>query len=272
MGFVNRHLFGFLWRRHRLSASTCALAPCVLGVLVGLIYPTLSGQREAAKSLLKIGQRFFGGSQHLDLFSALGAFTMPFQHPVALILFAVIGAIPATALPAGERGRGGLDLLLATPLERRSLVATVGCFQSLRGFMIGMGAYAGALLGAGLAGEWVHIPVGQFLVLMLNAAALSFCWGSVALVVSVHASDRSTAMRSTFILVFGFFLVDIASRLWREGRWLGNLTPYGFLRPADSVGPMGDAGLAWRNIVILLTTSLALQIWAAKAEVTRATA
>lgn len=208
----------------------------------------------------------------MDLFSALGAFTMPFQHPVALILFAVIGAIPATALPAGERGRGGLDLLLATPLDRRSLVVTVGGFQMLLGAMIGMGAYAGALLGAGIAGEWAHIPAGQFSVLMLNAAALSFSWGSVALVVSVYAPDRSSAMRSTFILVFGFFLIDIASRLWRQGRWLGNLTPYGFLRPADSVGPRGDAGLAWRNIAILVAFSLALQAWAARAEGKRASA
>ncbi len=269
---MNGHLLGFLWRRHRFSAAICAAAPGVLGVLVGLIYPTLSGQREAAKALFKIGQRFFGGSQHLDLFSALGAFTMPFQHPVVLILFAVIGAIPAIALPAGERGRGGLDLLLSTPLERRDLVGTVGVFQAVLAFMIGAGSLAGALVGAAMAGEFAHIPLGQFGVLMLNAAALSFCWGSVALVVSVYAPDRSAATRSTFILVFGFFLVDIAARLWRQGRWVGKLTPYGYLRPADSVGSLGDAGLPWRNIAVLVVVGIGLQTWAARVEEKRTAA
>ena len=96
---MNRVLLGFLWRRHRLTTLLCGVAPVLIGVVVGFVYPTFSAQRAMVQAF-RYSTKFFGQGQ-LDMLSVSGSFSMVFQHPFILLLYAVAPSIAPIGLIAG---------------------------------------------------------------------------------------------------------------------------------------------------------------------------
>ena len=174
---MNGPLLGLLLRRHRLSLGLCGLIPVALGIVAGLLYPTFA--RERALITAFASQLRIVGEQ-VDLLKPAGAFTLGFQHPLVLLTLALAPAIPATALPAGERGRGGLDLLLATALPRRAMLGTVLAVVGLAAAWLGATAMVGAGIGSTLAGVAGEVPWGALTVVAANAIALALVSGTGA--------------------------------------------------------------------------------------------
>lgn len=244
-------------RRHRLFIFLGSLVPCAIGVIIGYIYPKYAVQAKQLMSIFGQFARFFGQGD-MDLFSAVGAFSLPFQHPLTLALLAILPSIAAIAIPAGERGRGVLDQLLATRLERGALLRTVVVFQVLCAPVFGAFMLTGSYIGANVSSVENVIPWGGFAVVVLNGVALFLCFGGVSLLVSTLARDRAQCTGIYSILVVVFFLVDVTARMWTAGAWLRWITPYGLLRPSDVVGVGGDISEGWISIAILLAAWAAL--------------
>jgi ABC-type transport system involved in multi-copper enzyme maturation permease subunit len=247
--FFEITLFGFMARRHRLGIGLAILIPIIMGVVVGILFPTYAPQREAFK-VFKFAARFLGQGQ-IDPFGAESTFSLPFQHPLCLLEIAVVAGIAAMALPAGERGRGSLDLLLATPLERGTLMRTLIIFQIFVAGLAASAALFGALFGAWFGEAWSEIPLDRFLALGGIVAALTAFLAGLATWISVEARDRAQATLHYGIAVGVFFLLDVAARMWMDGQWLGWLTPYGYLRPPRVIAAEG-LGIALRDAGVLL--------------------
>lgn len=249
-------IYRFLWRRHRMTVILCALAPIAIGIIIGFVYPTYAKERQLLK-IFKISGRFFGADQ-MDLFSPEGAFTMPFQHPFVLVLYALVTGAAAVGVPAGERGRGGLDLLLATPLERGTLMRAVTAFMATAAAIIGLSAFLGGCAGAVVAGELSALPLALYLRIAASAAFLSLCLGSIGLLMSVVAADRGQATIWYGTGVFIALSLDVAARLWRGGAWLGKLSPYGWFRPADLLSAETLGPWAMQSAVLLGASAAAM--------------
>ncbi len=256
---MNSTLLRLTIRRHWLSVSLCALLPLIIGGVIGLVYPTYSQERQLAR-LFKLGTQFFGKGGQIDLFSPAGSFSLPFQHPTVLIIYAVITAIPAMTLPAGERGRRSLDLLLSTQLSRTTLVGTLSLFSSLVAILIGLSAYLGAWIGASMSEVTELIPWGTYAMVACNSTSLCAFWSGVAILVSVLARDRASATLYYGVLVAGALSIDIAARLMKSGDWLAWYTPYGYLRPARVIGVETGFQPCIRDIAALLTCALVLHL------------
>ena len=254
---INRVLFELLVRRHRLSTSLTLLVPSLIGVGVGVVYPQYRDLRKLAEAF-KFANRFYGGEQ-LDLLSPAGSFGFPFQHPLSVTALIIATAIPAMAFPAGERGRGALDLVLATPLERRKLVGTVFSFQALIAPLAALSCMAGAVFGGSLAGVADQLPWGRYAVVAGVYAALGFALGGMALWVSVRSRERSSATFGYGAMMTLFMIIDTVARLWPKGTWLGYLTPLGYLRPAAVIA-RGDFGVAYRDGAMLLVMAAAFYV------------
>jgi hypothetical protein len=242
---MNGPLFRLLLRRHRFAIALLAFVPVILGGVIGFVFPKFAQQRAFLKAFGNITA--FLGQGEIDLLSPRGAFTMPFQHPMLLLLFAVVVAIPATGLPAGERGRKALDLLCAAPLSRTAAMGTVTMLIVLAGLLMGAAGMVGAFVGAWFAGELgSDIPWGTYLAVAGNVAALCICLGGGALCASAAAPDRGTAALWYGVGVVLFFIVDVTARMWKAAGWLEWCTPYGFHRPASAVsirgGPLHAVG------------------------------
>ena len=130
---------------------------------------------------------------------------------IASLVSLVIYLVPLIALIlgfdaiVGERERGSLDLLLSMPLTRLELL--LGKFAGLSAALAcatvaGFGA-VGVLLGTRLpAGALVHY--GGF---MLSSILLGMAFLSLAIAVSVFASDRTRASGAAIAVWFFFVLV-----------------------------------------------------------------
>ena len=247
----------FLWRRHRVAVVLCGLVPLIVGTLIGLVYPTFAKERALLK-VFKMSTRFFGQDK-MDLFSPEGAFSLPFQHPLVLIAYAVMPAIVAMALVAGDRGRGSLDLLLATSISRRFLNLAVGTFQALCCLYLSTTCFLGCFLAAAISGDASAFNPGSYTVIALTAFGLTGVFGGFASLVSLGAENRGQATLRYGILIFSFFIIDVAARLWRDGEWLAYLSPYGYLRPAKVLTANVDV-LLGREPALLIFFALVLRI------------
>ena len=264
---MRRALLAFLWRRHRLSMGLCLFIPLLVGTGVGLMAPQLQQQREAFASLPFLAR--FLGSNAASAFSNVTLLSFPFRHPLVLLLYAVFPAIPILALPAGERGRGGLDMLLAAPLDRRALVHALALFVLLAIPVVIAFCFAGSMLAALIAGELERIDVARFALAAPPAGALIATWTGAALIVSVRARNRASATLTYAAFVTTAFLIDSIARIATGVEWMAKFTPYGYYRPDHVI--LGSA--PWiANAVGLATVGVLLTLVAAELQARRTSA
>ncbi len=227
-------MLGFLWRRHRLTLALALLVPVVLGVTTGLLAPQIRQHQRLLESLPIVAG--FLGSEYTSALSPISLFCAPYQDPLASIVFAVFPAVPAIALLAGERGSGGLELLLATPLERGRLIATAGLFALLTTAMLPVACFAGTVCGAAVADDLAVLPLARFWLAGANAWGVALFWAGAGLVMAAVARTRGSATLALAVAVTLALTLDSMSRLAPQARLAARFTPFGYLRPADVVG------------------------------------
>lgn len=227
-------LWRFLLRRHGRQLALAWLVPVIVGTVAGIVYPTYARNREALRPIVRLFAKAVD-QETLDFLSPGGFFAMPFQHPITMLLLALTAALPALALPAGERSRGALDLLLATSLTRRRLVRTVGLLVLPAAFCYGWAPYLGIEIGARLAGEAGALPYGRFRLVALQAGALGVALGGIGLWASAVAEDRGGAtLRYVVFCVFAL-MADVVARFWGGQEWTRWFTPLGYYRPSEVI-------------------------------------
>lgn len=221
-----------LWRARR-GCALALLLPLLVGIVNGLAYPGWSREREVLRPVV---QRLSGWMRsdviNVDIFTPEGAFLIPFQHPLTLLAAALAAATLMLQMPAAERGRGGLEILLSTALTRRRLVASLALAIVPVALLLGHAPLFGSVLGALCVGEAQHLPLGTYWLVALNYAAL-VCWfGCLALRVSVAARDGARAMRIYALCAGVAMLLDFISHAVRHLEWVRLATPYGWYEPS----------------------------------------
>jgi ABC-type transport system involved in multi-copper enzyme maturation permease subunit len=257
---VNPVLFRLLLRRHGWLCAFCAVPPLGLGTVMGIIYPLFEKERQTFAPFFGFVRRFF--SDFPDFMTPAGAFVWPFMHPMTLLSLAIAPAIPVLALPAGDRGTGTLDLLLATPLRRGSLIITLGTFLIPVSALIALAAYAGSLIGASVAGVIDQVDPGAYALVALNAWLLSMCLGFLGLLVSTLSPHRGTATWVLVALLLLFFIVDVLGSLWRGAAWIGSLGPLGYYDPVALIArPPGTLAFDAAVLVVSIGALWGLALW-----------
>jgi hypothetical protein len=245
---MNGTLFRFVLWRHRLAFIASWVVPVLIAVVAGLVYPTYAADREALTRVLKLFSKFFS-EDVVDMMSPVGFLLIPFQHPLTLLMLAITAAVAPIALPAGDRGRGLLDLMLATPLSRRALARTVLVVILLGGATFGWAPYLGVWIAAWLSGYTADIPFDKCAIVALNAGALVVALGTSALFCSATAEDGGSATTRFVGFVVVTLAVDVISRFWRQGRWLRWTSLLGYYHPHDLVA---ERVSPWLTIGVLL--------------------
>lgn len=179
---------------------------------------------------------YFGGAQQ----GAVGFRSIEFT--IASLVSLVIYLIPLIALIlgfdaiVGERERGSLDLLLSMPITRFELVlgkylglAAALAFSTVAGF----GLVAIVLSTELSLGALLH-----YFGFMLSSVLLGMAFLSLAVMVSVFASDRTRASGMAIALWFFFVLVFdlllLGGLVITGGHYGGEIFPYLLLaNPAD---------------------------------------
>jgi hypothetical protein len=116
-----------------------------------------------------------------------------------------------------------------------------------------------------VAGESAAVPLLAYGRIACHATALCAALGALALFVSVLARDRGAAALAYGAVIFVAMALDVASRLWMRGEWIGRFSPYGWFRPARVLSTP-DVTASFTHAGVLVLAAAVFMTAAAMAE------
>jgi ABC-type transport system involved in multi-copper enzyme maturation permease subunit len=257
---VSGVLFRRTWAAQRVRLLVVMLALAAWGFLLPVVYATFGKEVEAlARSstfanVFDILSRYTGG----NVFSVQGTVALGLVHPIALALVAIQVVGFAAAAVAGERQRGTLEVLLARPLERRVLYATLLAatllFTALTEAAVLGGIVAGALL-FGVAGDLRAIDIA---LCWLNAVALFGALGAISLAASVSFDRLGPAMGIAVGVTIVGYAAEFLGTLWPDAAWLRVASPFRYFQPTRILAGTFEP----RDLLVLGAVFAAAVTWA----------
>lgn len=229
---MNGPLFGrtLAWQRVRWAIIVVAIFGW--GILIPVFYTAFSDAvRELANSGAFPEELLSFGSG--SLFSLPGAVTLGTQHPLALAMLAVFAVGATSTSIAGERQRGTLEVLLARPLTRRGLYATITAALLLVVATVLAAMLAGFLVGAAVQDVLVELPVEHMPMVFLNGFLLWGAFATFGLAASVTFDRPGPALGLTIAYLIVNYFFEILGSLWREAEWTQEYSLFHHFQPAE---------------------------------------
>jgi ABC-2 type transport system permease protein len=257
---MNLVLLRHTWRSQRLKLGIVAIALAGWGLLMPIIYSQFGVQ---FKQLFESGviPKQFAQFGEGDVFSLSGAIGLGFIHPIAIILNSVFAVGFAAGAIAGERQRGTLEVLLARPISRRQVHATL-LVATLLFIAIAIAAIlVGTVAGAAAFGVLDEIDGSRLPLVWLDGVLLFAAIGSISLAASASFDRLSPALGVTIGVTIVSYFLEILGSLWPDASWLQPYSLFHYLRPKelltgtiDLFGPalmlaVAVAGVAWAVVV-----------------------
>lgn len=254
---MNLPLLRHTWRAQRLKLGLVSLALAIWGFVLPVVYGAFGIDfREFVESgIFPEAFASFGGG---DVFSLSGSIALGFIHPILIILVSVFAVGFSTSAIAGERQRGTLEVLLARPVSRRVVYATLAL--SVSGFIaIAIAAFLlGSTLGAGAAGVADELAFDRLPGLWLNGVLLFGSFAAIGLAASASSDRLAPALGVTVGILVVMYFFDVLGSLWPDAEFLQPFSLFHYLQAKAIL--IGTA--AATNSVLLGTVIVAGVVYA----------
>ena len=216
---MKRALFGRTVAANRVRLIACAIGLLAWGAILPVMYASFGKDIATLVTSNPMFEQFsrFGGG---DLFSLTGAMALGFIHPFTLLLMGIMAiGYPALAI-AGERQRGTLEIILARPMSRRAMYATV-----LVAGLLFLGVLLAIELGAQVVsasamGVGDELVLGNVVLLWLNGWLLFTAFLAIAFAASVSFDRLPPALGVPLVFLLLNYLADVIGSLWPDAAWL----------------------------------------------------
>lgn len=225
-------LFGrtLAWQRTRWIIVSLAIFGW--GVLIPVFYTAFSDIiRDLANSGAFPEELMSFGSG--SLFSLPGAVTLGTQHPLAIAMLGVFAVGATSTAIAGERQRGTLEVLLARPLSRRTVYATILVAALVFVGLTLVAAAAGTLIGSAIGGVLGDLALDRLPIVWLNGMLM---WGAVSaigLAASVSFDRLTPAIGITLAIVIVSYFLYVLGSLWPDAKGLEPYSLFNYLDARD---------------------------------------
>ena len=236
---MNRHLLLQTWRWQGPKLAVISVLLIGWGFLFPFFYVTFA---EAFRDLIDSGvvpTQFaeFGSG---DLFSLSGSIALGMVHPLFLALIGIFAVgVSATAV-AGERQRGTLEVLLARPISRRAVYATLAvALVALIAIPLAT-TLAGVLVSANVNGVADELDAARLPLLWLNAFLLWTAFAAFGLAASVTFSRTGPALGLTLAYVLVMYFVEILGSLWEEAKPYQDWSVFHHFQPKEVLAGKAD--------------------------------
>jgi ABC-2 type transport system permease protein len=251
---VNRALLGHTWRSQQVKLVIVCLGLAIWGALFPIIYVSFGETfRQITDSGLIPKQLMeFGGG---DVFSLSGSIALGSIHPIAIVLNSIFAVGFAVAAIAGERQRGTLEVLLARPLSRRSVYATLLVATLLFvGVAMAM-TIVGVVIGSAFAGVANELVADRLALFWLNGVLLFGAFAAIGLAASVSFDRLSPALGITVAVVVVMYFLQVLGTFWPDARFL---QPYSLFHYYDPKAILGGTARAGDFIVLAVISAIAI--------------
>jgi len=216
------------WNRIRLLAVS--LAAFGWGLLIPTIYVGFS---DALRQLMNSGAiprelLSFGSG---NFFTVPGAMTLGLQHPLAIAFVGIFAVGASAGAVAGERERGTLEVLLARPISRRVLYATLMTSAVILVGLIVAALLVGQIAGLAVQGLTDEVSLGWMPLVFVNGLLLWSAFAAFGLAASVSFDRLSPALGLTMAYVLVNYFLEILGSLWRDVAWSQQYSLFHYFNP-----------------------------------------
>lgn len=258
---MNRALFAHTWRSQRTKLLVVCVAIAAWSTFLPVIYQSFGIQMKALVDSGVIPKQLtnFGGG---DVFSLGGAIALGYVHPISIILVSIFAVGFATSAVAGERQRGTLEVLLARPLSRRGIYATLLAAVLLFIGLVLIAGSIGTMIGSAVVGVLDELALERLPMLWLNGFLL---WGSIAaigLAASVSFDRLTPALGITVAIVIVSYFLEVLGSLWPDAEGLQPYSLFHYLTARDILaGTVDPVAFVLPGVVGAVAIGIALAVF-----------
>lgn len=161
-----------------------------------------------------------------------GMIAMGYVHPVVLFTTAAWAIARGSDAVSGELDRGTLELLLAQPVRRTSVLAVQGVVTSLGSVALAAACWVGTWTGVGLVRLNPPVDAWSFLPSAANVAALTIFLAGVTTLLSAGQRYRWQTIFWAGLFYVVQIIMDVVGRMAPQLSWLRYATCFGAFEPA----------------------------------------
>jgi ABC-2 type transport system permease protein len=205
-------------RWQRVNLVIVVLAGIGWGLLIPVIYSAFS---EVFRDMANSGvfpeelMNFGSGS----LFTLPGAITLGLQHPLGIAMVAIFAAGASATAVAGERARGTLEVLLARPISRLSLYASILAALLIAVAIVLFAMLAGMIGGSAIQGITDEVDLGLMPHVALNGFGLWAAFTTFGMAASVSFDRPGPAIGLSLAYLIANYFLEILGSLWTDAAW-----------------------------------------------------
>lgn len=221
-------------------------------LLIGAVYPSIMEMGEQLDLLMAAYPAeilaMFGGDQ-TALSSPAGFLQVEGFGWLVPLVFAFFAAGMGARAIAGEEEENTMDLLLATPISRSSIVIEKACAMLVCLVCLGIALIVGLVFGYFFQ---MKISFGNILSASSSAVLIGLVFGTVALAVSAATGRRGVSMAVMSALAIGSYLLYSLGALvdgLKDWKWLSPFFYYAENEPLAN-------GIDWSHASVLLGVSV----------------
>jgi ABC-2 type transport system permease protein len=200
------------------------------------------------------------GAEKLDLMRVQDTLSVGFVHPLVQVILCIWAIGRAAGAISGELDRGTMELLLAQPVPRRTLVLAQLWVDLLTIPVLCLSLWGGVCLGAWLSGlldganEMLRAEPLAFAPALLNVAVLIFAVSGATMFLSSLGRFRSRVLGLAVLLFLIQFLVNLIGQIWDDVAFLRPATVFYYYQPQAVILDTHWAanGTIWLQLAVLL--------------------
>ncbi len=253
---MNANYFLHMWRRNWIKVAAVTGGCFLWGFLAPVIDKSVLStvQQSLPPNLANFG------SGTLNTFP--GVITVMFEHPFLIALVSTVAlAITIPAL-AGQRQRGTLEMLLARPIKRLTLVATIALAVASMLLLVLFAMVVGILAGSSVEGLSDQVPVRELLVVWLWSALLYGAFASFALAASATSNRNGPAVSWTLGFLIANYFFEILGGFWDRARAWQPYSLFHHFQAADILaGRLSAFDLMVLGLAIVVPLTYALYVF-----------
>jgi len=258
MGYIR-----LIWRNNRGFAIFSMIFITLMQFLILYLITTFDTMAIVSAILDQIPEkmRIFLNDSFFSMLTLDGAAAFGFNHPLVLAVL----AINAINIPVHHISReletGTLELLLAHPLKRKTLLLSLW----LSGCIILLSIIVAALIGSFSAIALFHQLSGGIIFRMLqisfNLWILFVLIFTYTLLLTVFGKTGSKAGNISAFLTFGFYLLHFLAQLWSSIEFSKPFNIFSYYEPQALMFQQDNIVLNFIVLVSLVLVCLLLSLW-----------
>lgn len=245
-----------LWKKAVSDAWRQLLASSLLLILFTWVFVWLMSQFPAGKwgvllGLLPDFVRPMIGVDLARLATPLGQLSILYVHVITLLVCVGWGLGRGSDSISGEIGRGTMDLILALPVWRVTVMTIPAVVATIGSVALVASVWLGTVLGL-LSFKLDGVRAAELLPGAVNLFAMTFCFTGITTFVSSWNRDRWR----TIAWAGGYFIlsliVKMIARMWQGHPWLFKLSFLAAFEPQELIlMPEGSAAAMRYNVTLL---------------------